>query len=150
MATVKDTVRELNEPIKVHYHEGDREPRLTLMALAELENLHTRALELIRRMDKTIVDSEQLFKRIYDQKGEAETRVAKLEAEKAAMLEHLRSAAEQGGVCIGCKYAVEGVEVMEHCQDIDFDCENCKDKCPCHNCEKACNYEWRGIRGEPT
>lgn len=147
MATVKDTVRELNEPIKVHYHEGDREPRLTPMALAELVGLHSRAFDLIRRLDKTIVDSEQLMKRLYDQKGEAETRVAQLEAEKAALLEHLRSAAEHGGVCIGCKHADEGVEVMEHCQNIDFDCENCEDKCSCHSCEKASNFEWRGVGG---
>ena len=105
------------------------------------------ALELIQRLDNTIVDSEKLMKRLYDQKGEAETRVAKLEREKAALLEHLRSAAEHGGVCIGCKHALEGPEVMQYCENIDFDCENCEDKCPCHSCEKACNYEWVGVSG---
>ena len=145
--TVKDTVHGLAERIKVHYHEGDREPRLTPMALAELENLHESALNLIARLDRNIVGSEQLAKKIYDQKVELETRVAKMEKEKAALLEHLRSAAEHGGVCIGCKNALEGQEVMQYCENIDFDCENCEKKCPCHDCEKACNYEWVGVSG---
>ena len=79
MATVKDTVRELGEPIKVHYHGGDREPRLTPLELSELENLHTRAIELIIRLDKTIVASEQLSKVIYEQKVELEKRITKME-----------------------------------------------------------------------
>ena len=73
--------------------------------------------------------------------------IEKLEKEKAALLEHLRSAAEHGGVCIGCKHALEGPEVMQYCENIDFDCENCENKCPCHDCEKACNYEWVGVSG---
>ena len=64
--------------------------------------------------------------------------IAKLEAEKAALLEHLRSAAEHGGVCIGCKH-------MEDDKVCDFECDTCEDKCKCHSCEKACNYEWVGV-----
>ena len=105
------------------------------------------AARKIEQLETTIADSAQLMSRLYAQKGEAETRVAKLETEINALLEHLRSAAEHGGVCIGCKYALEGPEVMQYCENIDFDCENCEDKCPCHSCEKACNYEWVGVSG---
>lgn len=134
MATVKDTVRELNEPIKVHYHDGDREPRMTPMALAELVNLHTRALDLINRLDRTIVDSEKLFKRIYEQKGEAETRVAQLEAEKA-QLEAERDA------------AVADINVARSCRI----CRNLESDPVCAQCSVGGrNFEWRGLKKEAT
>ena len=78
---------------------------------------------------------------------DAARKIEQLDKEKAALLEHLRSAAEHGGVCIGCKHALEGPEVMQYCENTDFDCENCEDKCPCHSCEKDCNYEWVGVSG---
>ena len=74
--------------------------------------------------------------------------IDKLKKEKAQLLADLKSAAEHGGVCIGCKHALEGPEVMQHCESIDFDCERCENKCPCHSCEKSCNYEWRGVTHE--
>lgn len=76
--------------------------------------------------------------------------IQQLEAERDAAVEHLWSAAEHGGVCIGCKHDADEAEAMEHCQSIDFDCPSCEDKCPCYSCEKGSNFEWCGVQKEES
>ena len=70
--------------------------------------------------------------------------IQQLEAEKAELLRLLKEAAACGGVCVGCKHANESGDVLKKCEDLDFDCERCTEKCACHSCENNSNYEWQG------
>lgn len=54
MHTPDETKKGLNDPIPVHFHIGDPEPRLTPLALRDLEVLHTNALALIQQLEAKV------------------------------------------------------------------------------------------------
>jgi hypothetical protein len=70
--------------------------------------------------------------------------IQKLEDENAAMLETIKRMAHSGGVCIGCAHMDDEPTILEHCEDLDFDCEKCQTPCACHSCKEGSNYTWRG------
>lgn len=146
-----EIMRELKDPIHVHYHHGDREPHMTPIAMVDLEQLHADALALIQRLDRTIVDQEKLAKKIYEQKVEAENKIVKLE-ERVKQLETERDAA----------VADLKACVTEAAQGDDFDCcFACKYNNEYGGCDRpnytieACGVEdfdnkwtWRGVTKE--
>ena len=75
--------------------------------------------------------------------------IEQLIAENVAMLETLKRMASSG-VCIGCIHMDDEPAILEHCEDLDFDCEKCPSPCACHSCKEGSNYEWRGVDSEPT
>ena len=92
-------------------------------------------------------NDERLICRVYRNK-DAIALIQQLEAEKAELLRLLKEAAARGGVCVGCKHANESGDVLKKCEDLDFDCERCTEKCACHSCEDNSNYEWQGLSPE--
>ena len=141
--TPDEIMRELNEPIPVHYHHGDLEPHMTPLAMVDLEQLHADAIALIKRLDRTIVDQEKLAKKIYGQKVEAEERIKQIEAQNAELsgnigqLEAVRDAAVRDletvcnmmNICSMCKYRAESSE-------------------RCKGCLTSSNWQWRGVQKE--
>lgn len=101
--TPDEIKKELSDRIPVHFHPGDCEPRLTYLALHDLDEMHADALaliqqieaqnveliealtqlqqkdSLIKRLDQELVDAEQLAKRIYDKLVKAEERLEQFE-----------------------------------------------------------------------
>jgi hypothetical protein len=67
----------LNDPIPVHFHIGDPEPRLTPLMTVDLEELHADALALIQQLEA--------------QNAEKDARIQQLEAERDAAVELLKS-----------------------------------------------------------
>jgi hypothetical protein len=86
------------------------------------------------------VDSEQLFKRIYEQKGEAETRVAKLEAEKAQL------EAERDAAVADITRMVQEPDDPGYCNY----CKMTKEECNNRDCKWRSAFVWRGIQKEAT
>ncbi len=138
--TANETMRELNDPIPVHFHIGDPEPRLTPLAMVDLEQLHAGALVLIQRLDRTIVDQEKLAKKIYDQKVEAETKIVKLE-DRVKQLETERDA------------LINEIDTYQHPCDCCKHAEKEASKEPCTRCKqifkgRKSHFEWRGVTKE--
>ena len=52
MRKAEEIKKELAAPVPVHYHVGDPEPRLTPLAMCELEALHADALALIQQLEE--------------------------------------------------------------------------------------------------
>ena len=76
----------------------------------------------------------------------ANRRIADLQAERDAAIDHVRSA--EG--CWGCKFAVEGAACR--CEDCDID-DDCNENCPwwgnpCGLCEDGDNWIWAGVPKE--
>lgn len=63
-----------------------------------------------------------------------------LAAENSAMLDTLKRMAHCGGVCVGCVHMDDEPTIIEHCEDLDFDCEKCPTPCACHSCKEGSNY----------
>lgn len=138
--TPNEIMRELNDPIHVHYHHGDREPHMTPLAMADLEQLHADALVLIKRLDRTIVDQEKLAKKIYDQKVEAENKIVKLE-DRVKQLETERDA------------LINEIDTYQHPCDCCKYAEEEASKEPCTRCKqifkgRKSHFEWRGVTKE--
>ena len=76
--------------------------------------------------------------------------IEQLIAENVAMLETIKRMAHSGGVCVGCVHMDDEPTILEHCEDLDFDCEKCPSPCACHSCKEGSNYTWRGIESETT
>ena len=76
---------------------------------------------------------------------DARVLIQKLTAENTAMLETLKRMAHRGGVCVGCVHMDDEPTILEHCEDLDFDCEKCQSPCACHSCKEGSNYTWRGV-----
>ena len=110
----------LDNPIHVHYHISDIEPRLTPLALHDLEFLHADALALIQQLEK---DNDQL--RNY---------IRLLQAERDAAVACLKKAANEKGECFGCKW-YNG----KNCTHPDY-----KMLCSSHDDK----WEWRGVQKE--
>ena len=72
-----------------------------------------------------------------------------LAAENAAMLDTIKRMAHSGGVCIGCVHMDDEPTILEHCEDLDSDCEKCPTPCACHRCKEGSNYTWRGADSNP-
>ena len=64
-------------------------------------------------------------------------RVAKLEAENAALMEDLREADY-----MGCKHCINADGKRKRC---DHDCCDCKTPCVCNECYHNNLWRWRGI-----
>lgn len=62
MRKAEEIKKALAAPVPVHYHVGDPEPRLTPLAMCELEALHADALALIQQLEEK---REGLMKRRY-------------------------------------------------------------------------------------
>ena len=45
--------------------------------------------------------------------------------------------------CDVCKYS----KYDGSCDESDFDCETCKNACPCATCRNENKWEWRGMKG---
>lgn len=91
---------------------------------------------------------QQLIKRnrtLDEIKESYEKVISSQERENAAMLDTLKRMAHSGGVCIGCVHMVDEPTILEHCEDLDFDCEKCPSPCACHSCKEGSNYTWRGV-----
>lgn len=73
---VDEIKRELDNPIHVHYHISDIEPRMTPLALHDLEFLHTDALALIQQLES--------------ENAEKDARIQQLEAERDAAVKDIR------------------------------------------------------------
>ena len=76
----------------------------------------------------------------------ANRRIADLQAERDAAIDHVRSA--EG--CWGCKFAVDGAACR--CEDCDID-DDCNENCPwwgnpCGLCEDGDNWIWAGVPKE--
>lgn len=67
-------------------------------------------------------------------------KVAELEKEKKQLMSDLITAVTKGGVCVGCVHLMAVEDVTCDCE-----CDECKDKCPCHSCDAGGNYKWRGV-----
>ena len=46
--------------------------------------------------------------------------------------------------CDVCKYG----KYDGSCDESDFDCETCKNTCPCATCRNESNWQWRGPQDE--
>ena len=95
-------------------------------------------------------ESIALIKQLAQSNAQLAIGKAMLAAENAAMLDTLKRMAHSGGVCIGCVHMDDEPTILEHCEDLDFDCEKCPSPCACHSCKEGSNYEWRGVDSEPT
>lgn len=118
--TADEIKRELDNPIHVHYHISDIEPRLTPLALHDLEFLHADALALIQQLES--------------ENAEKDARIQQLEAERDAAVADLKKAANEKGECFGCKWYNE-----KNCTNKDYKllCSSYDDK-----------WEWRGVQKE--
>lgn len=74
--------------------------------------------------------------------------ISRQERENAAMLETLKRMAHCGGVCVGCVHMDDEPTILEHCEDLDFDCEKCPSPCACHSCKEGSNYTWKGVAND--
>ena len=108
--TPDETKKGLNDPIPVHFHIGDPEPRLTPLSLRDLEVLHTNALALIQQLEKRAIHLEALnqsnLTTITMQertRARLQERISQLEAELDAMKEAL-------GLMV-YQYCVSGTEL---------------------------------------
>ena len=88
----------LNDPIPVHFHIGDPEPRLTPLALRDLEVLHTNALALIQQLQAQNAEQTERIRQLEDHLREATKKVEQLQAERDAAVKSLR------GRCFECKH----------------------------------------------
>lgn len=82
MKTQEEIKRELEEGIRVHYHISDIEPRLTPLALRDLEFLHDDALAIIQRLEATVSEKEKVV-------AELSGIIGQLEAERNQLLEKI-------------------------------------------------------------
>ena len=90
-------------------------------------------------------DALALIQQLAQSNAQLEIGKAILAAENAAMLDTLKRMAHSGGVCIGCVHMDDEPTILEHCEDLDFDCEKCPTPCACHSCKEGSNYTWRGV-----
>lgn len=127
-----DIKKELNAPIPIHFHIGDPEPRMTPLAVHDLESLHT----------KTIANIQQLE----DLNDELSREIKRLQIEKDAAVEDIRMLlTSYKGACRTCIHGKD----QDAC-DVGVGCEYCQDKkCPCKSCKNGyCNWQWRGVQQE--
>lgn len=59
-------------------------------------------------------------------------------------IQNMKEAAAADGTCCGCKHFPVAVEDSPACLEADCECSNCKDPCPCRDCEGASHWEWEG------
>lgn len=120
--TPDEIKRELDNPIHVHFHISDIDPRMTPLALHDLEFLHTDALAYIQQLEA--------------QNAELLEKVEKLKTERDAAVADLKKAANEKGECFGCKW-YNG----KNCTNKDYKriCSSYDDK-----------WEWRGVQKEET
>lgn len=93
-------------------------------------------------------DALALIKQLAQSNAQLAIGKAMLAAENAAMLDTLKRMAHSGGVCIGCVHMDDEPTIIEHCEDLDFDCEKCQSPCACHSCKEGSNYTWRGVTSD--
>ena len=108
----------LDNPIHVHYHISDIYPRLTPLALHDLEFLHTDALAYIKQLES--------------ENAEKDARIQQLEAERDSAMADLKELADRQGACFGCKWFTG-----ERCGDTEY-----KIICGFHDSK----WEWRGVQ----
>lgn len=65
--------------------------------------------------------------------------IRQLEREKAVLLEEL------SGMDGSCEYCKNAMRIAEPCDEVDFDCEACENKCPCGKCQDGSNWQWSGL-----
>lgn len=127
-----DVKKGLNAPIPIHFHIGDPEPRMTPLAVHDLESLHAKTLANIQRLEN---HNDELSKEI-----------ERLQMEKDAAVEDIRMllTSYKGA----CKTCIHGKD-QDDC-DVGVGCEYCQDeKCPCKTCKNGyCNWQWRGVQQE--
>ena len=125
--TPDEIKRELDNPIHVHYHISDIEPRLTPLALHDLEFLHADALALIKQLEA--------------QNAELLEKVEKLKTERDAALADFKLYRERNikGEC--GVYACDLCKLGGRCEDLE------ENKCPT-GCTGVSHWEWRGVQKE--
>ena len=99
--TPNEIMRELNDPIHVHYHHGDREPHMTPLAMADLEQLHADAITLIQQLEATVSEKEKVV-------AELSGKIGQLEAERDAAvndLHYLVNHPLSAGPCYACLHS---------------------------------------------
>lgn len=77
--TPDEIKRGLNDPIPVHFHIGDPDPRLTQLALRDLEVLRTNALTLIQQLEADKQQLEGLLAHMNQLRDAAAGRALKME-----------------------------------------------------------------------
>ena len=127
MKSPEETKKVLNDPIPVHFHIGDPEPRLTPLTLRDLEVLHTNALALIQQLQDDNAQLNRCIENMTDKLNAMNDEVAKLQAERDAAVESMR---KDPHCCFHCKH---------------------KGEWPSCNSDPRPNgicFEWRGVQKE--
>lgn len=123
-----DVKKGLNDPIPVHFHIGDPEPRLTPLAMVDLEGLHTDALALIQQLESKLECSQMTIDGLTATLLKCDTVIKQLQAERDAAVADLKVV----DVCTVCKH--DGTRA-----DVE----------PCSWCSSIHTaFEWRGVQKE--
>ena len=134
MKSPDETKKGLNDPIPVHFHIGDPEPRLTPLTLRDLEVLHTNALALIQQLEVDKQQLEGMLTHMNQLRDAAAGRALNME-ERVHQLEAERDAAVRDCGCFPCQT-----------------CEERENGDLCPMCEIQGGYrkfhQWRGVQKE--
>lgn len=117
--------------------------------LKDEKNNHQHTIEVAERMKAKIEKLKAVVIKLNSERNEAVIKNQQLEEERDDMLETIKRMVTCGADCGGCVHLVAANATIEQCEDIDFDCENCKEKCACYGCENGSNYVWKGTEDSP-
>lgn len=131
MKTADKIKKGLNAPIPVHYHIGDPEPRLTPLALRDLEFLHTDALVLIQQLMAENAQQARCIENMTDKLNAMNDEAAKLQAERDTLMHWAK------GRCDTCAHKDDCVK---HDPDPEGYVMHWYDDCEI--------WEWRGVQKE--
>lgn len=87
-----------------------------------------------------MTDAADLIESLQAQLAERDAEIARLTAERTAMLEALHKSDID---CDSCKHSHGG-----ECENADFDCMTCDCDCICKSCRDNSNWEWRGATSD--